>query len=296
LGRVEGGRGAVAVLADGRVVTGGDGFVGGQRVLVWDPTRPGAAPIELGRDYGRVRAVAVLADGRIVTGNHDRGDGDFRSGVGWVLIWDPSRPGDPPIELAHYQGQSQVRAVVALPDGRVAAVVRGWLRIWNPSEPASATSVACSAAHIAASNSSGSAESSGLADLVVLHTDHRALSGWSIPPPTPLPAGRRVPENRRDDQRPYFLAAHAGQTRGPGPRGGPVQRTSGPRDLLGDGVTAEAEKRATRPAGPGTTNPADDAAELRRLRRGVAELRRANEILKTASAFFAQAQLDRRLK
>ena len=27
-----------------------------------------------------------------------------------------------------------------------------------------------------------------------------------------------------------------------------------------------------------------------------AELRRANEILKTASAFFAQAELDRRLK
>ena len=30
--------------------------------------------------------------------------------------------------------------------------------------------------------------------------------------------------------------------------------------------------------------------------RRIAELRRANEILKTASAFFAQAELDRRLK
>jgi transposase-like protein len=58
----------------------------------------------------------------------------------------------------------------------------------------------------------------------------------------------------------------------------------------------EAEKRAARPAGPGATNSADDAAELRRLRQEVAELRRANEILKTASAFFAQAELDRRLK
>ena len=57
----------------------------------------------------------------------------------------------------------------------------------------------------------------------------------------------------------------------------------------------EAEERAARPAGP-TTNSADDAAELRRLRQEVAELRRANEILKTASAFFAQAELDRRLK
>ena len=32
------------------------------------------------------------------------------------------------------------------------------------------------------------------------------------------------------------------------------------------------------------------------LAREVKELRRANEILKTASAFFAQAELDRRLK
>jgi transposase len=38
------------------------------------------------------------------------------------------------------------------------------------------------------------------------------------------------------------------------------------------------------------------AAELARLRQENAELRRANEILKTASAFFAQAELDRRLK
>jgi transposase len=58
----------------------------------------------------------------------------------------------------------------------------------------------------------------------------------------------------------------------------------------------EAEERATRPAGPDTEASADAAAELRRLRAENAELRRANEILKTASAFFAQAELDRRLK
>ena len=39
-----------------------------------------------------------------------------------------------------------------------------------------------------------------------------------------------------------------------------------------------------------------DAAEIKALRKENAELRRANEILKTASAFFAQAELDRRLK
>lgn len=39
----------------------------------------------------------------------------------------------------------------------------------------------------------------------------------------------------------------------------------------------------------------DVNAELTKLRRENAELRRANEILKTASAFFAAAELDRRL-
>jgi transposase len=35
---------------------------------------------------------------------------------------------------------------------------------------------------------------------------------------------------------------------------------------------------------------------IKALEREVKELRRANEILKLASAFFAQAELDRRLK
>jgi transposase len=41
---------------------------------------------------------------------------------------------------------------------------------------------------------------------------------------------------------------------------------------------------------PGKTS--DDIAEIRELKKEVAELRRANEILKSASAFFA-AELDR---
>ncbi len=69
---------AVAVLADGRVVTGG-GFDG--RVLVWDPAHPGALPAELGRHEGLVRAVAALADGRVVTAGEDDGR---------VLVWDPT--------------------------------------------------------------------------------------------------------------------------------------------------------------------------------------------------------------
>ncbi len=40
----------------------------------------------------------------------------------------------------------------------------------------------------------------------------------------------------------------------------------------------------------------DDRERLKGLEREVKELRRANDILRTASAFFAQAELDRRLK
>ena len=40
----------------------------------------------------------------------------------------------------------------------------------------------------------------------------------------------------------------------------------------------------------------EDRARLRALEKENKELRRANEILKTASAFFTQAELDRKLK
>lgn len=45
---------------------------------------------------------------------------------------------------------------------------------------------------------------------------------------------------------------------------------------------------------PGVTTV--ESEELKRLRQENAELRRANEILKTASAFFAAAELDRRIR
>jgi len=40
----------------------------------------------------------------------------------------------------------------------------------------------------------------------------------------------------------------------------------------------------------------DERARIKKLEREVRELRRANEILRKASAFFAQAELDRRPK
>ena len=45
---------------------------------------------------------------------------------------------------------------------------------------------------------------------------------------------------------------------------------------------------------PGLTT--NDRDELKRLQRENFELKRANEILKKAAAFFAQAELDRRVK
>jgi transposase len=55
-------------------------------------------------------------------------------------------------------------------------------------------------------------------------------------------------------------------------------------------------KRAEVDAGarPGTTTA--EMQRIKELEREVKELRRANEILRTASAFFAQAELDRKLK
>ena len=66
------------------------------------------------------------------------------------------------------------------------------------------------------------------------------------------------------------------------------------------GCTAETlrlwVRRAERDQGlrPGLTT--DERARMKSLEREVRELRQANEILRKASAYFAQAELDRRFK
>jgi len=66
------------------------------------------------------------------------------------------------------------------------------------------------------------------------------------------------------------------------------------------GCTAETLRKWVRQAErdvgrrPGLTT--EERQRLKDLEREVRELRRANEILKKASAYFAQAELDRRLK
>jgi transposase len=55
-------------------------------------------------------------------------------------------------------------------------------------------------------------------------------------------------------------------------------------------------RRHERDAGVRAGPTSSEQQRLKELEREVKELRRANEILKLASAFFAQAELDRRLK
>ena len=55
-------------------------------------------------------------------------------------------------------------------------------------------------------------------------------------------------------------------------------------------------KRAEIDAGQRSGMSTAEAKRIKELEREVKELQRANEILKLASAFFAQAELDRRLK
>ncbi len=66
------------------------------------------------------------------------------------------------------------------------------------------------------------------------------------------------------------------------------------------GCTAETLRRwvrqGERDAGVREGPTTAERQRLKDLEREVRELRRANEILKLASAFFAQAELDRRLK
>ena len=165
LGRHEGGVGAVAVLPDGRVVTGGGDGAAGAGV------GPGEARHRPGRarpPRGRGGAVAVLPDGRVVTGGgsgagagvgpgrpgagpvelgrHD-GQGGGGGGAagragghrrrdGRVLVWDPDEPGARPVELGRDEGG--VKAVAVLPDGRVVtggAGGDGRVLVWDPAEP-----------------------------------------------------------------------------------------------------------------------------------------------------------------
>ncbi len=106
---------AIAVLPDGRVVSGGDDG----RVRVWDPAAV-ASPVELIGHRGIVRAVAALPDGRVVSAGDDRR----------VLLWDPDTVGAPVVELGRHG--RMVWALAVLPDGRVVSGGDDWrVLLWD---------------------------------------------------------------------------------------------------------------------------------------------------------------------
>ena len=112
------------MLADGRVVTGGtDG-----RVLVWDPARPGARPVQLGRHDGPVGAVAVLPDGRVVSGGGSTGG-----------CWCGTRPLPAPARSSWAATTARSCSVAVLADGRVVSGGDdGRVLVWDPAAPAPA--------------------------------------------------------------------------------------------------------------------------------------------------------------
>lgn len=104
-------------------------------------------------------------------------------------------------------------------------------------------------------------------------------------------APRKYPEELKE--RATRLAVEA--RRDPGSKTGAIKRIA---EQLG--IHPEALRTWVRQAEidggvrPGTTT--DEAKRIAELERENRELRRANEILKTASAFFAAAELDRKLE
>jgi transposase len=62
------------------------------------------------------------------------------------------------------------------------------------------------------------------------------------------------------------------------------------------GCTAQTLRTWVLKSGPGQVAAAGEQARLKQLEQENTELRKANEILRKASAYFAQAELDRRGK
>jgi hypothetical protein len=111
------------------------------RLLMWDPTRPEAGPVQLGEQDGGLSAVAVLNDGWVVTGGY----------TGDVLMWDPSRPEVGPFELDGHD--HQVSAVAVLGNGRVVtgAYFDRQTVVWETADLTYSAEIACTAVALAAS-------------------------------------------------------------------------------------------------------------------------------------------------
>jgi transposase len=108
-----------------------------------------------------------------------------------------------------------------------------------------------------------------------------------------------MPAPRKYDQETRDRAVRMYQDRR---RDFPAESALAARKRVGELLDVKAEtlrgwiERLEIDAGDRPGVPSSTEARIKELERENAELRRANEILKTASAFFAQAELDRRLR
>ena len=112
------------------VVSGDRRVIGTDRhgLVVWDPAdAPGTVPLQLGEDRGLVNAAALLRDGRLVGGGSD----------GRLRVWDPATPGVAPVELGFNPGV--IGQIAALSDGRVVTGdFEGAVRLWDSATPGTA--------------------------------------------------------------------------------------------------------------------------------------------------------------
>jgi U3 small nucleolar RNA-associated protein 15 len=162
LGQHEGPVGALAVLSDGRVVSGERDNSG--RILLWDPADPAAEPLELGGDHGPVWALEALSDGRLVSAT-----GDYAR----LQLWDPAQPGAAPLSLGGHL--SPVNALALAADGWLVSCGRDELRVWDVTTLDSIAEIRCSATTLAARPTDPSRPGS----LVIAHSGS-GLSFWSI--------------------------------------------------------------------------------------------------------------------
>lgn len=101
----------------------------------------------------------------------------------------------------------------------------------------------------------------------------------------------KYPEELRERATRMSVRGPAGTPRGL--RGGdPQDRRGAGRPPRGAAHLGHRKAEVDAGARPGTTS--QDTQRIRELEKEVRELRRANEILRKASAYFAQAELDRR--
>jgi transposase len=106
-----------------------------------------------------------------------------------------------------------------------------------------------------------------------------------------MPAPKKYSDELRERATRMALDAIAAE----GQRMAAIRRVAGQLDVHPEALRTWV-KRAEIDSGTSPGRTSDDAARIAELEREVRELRRANEILKTASAFFAAAELDRKTK